>query len=146
MAMHLVHELPSVMDHDGNVYAARVVGAPAKDGLWDGAIELRDQYGERMVTPVETRQPNLADLVYWSTGLTPVYVEGALARALAAAAASAAASGDRAVEVLERNLRFRRPPRPATTARRASPGRWASSGKRPAARPRRAKAAPARSR
>ena len=31
----------------------------------------------------ETTQPNLADLEYWATGLTPVYLEGALKRALA---------------------------------------------------------------
>lgn len=30
----------------------------------------------------ETSQPNLVDLRYWATGLTPVYLEGALARAL----------------------------------------------------------------
>lgn len=121
MVMHLVHELPAVTDRDGNIYAARVVGAPAKDGLWDGAIELFDDSGHRLMTPVETRQPNLADLVYWSTGLSPVYVEGALTRALAAAAASAAElAGDRAVEVLERGLRFRPPVRRPATARRAS--------------------------
>jgi hypothetical protein len=31
----------------------------------------------------ETSQPNLADLEYWATGLTPIYLEGALDRALA---------------------------------------------------------------
>src|SRR4029450_11306906 len=30
----------------------------------------------------EATQPNLTDLRYWATGLTPVYLEGALARAL----------------------------------------------------------------
>ena len=29
----------------------------------------------------ETTQPNLADLEYWASGLTPVYLEGALSRA-----------------------------------------------------------------
>lgn len=136
MSMHLVHELPAVRDRSGKVYTARVVGAPAKDGLWDGAIELRDPYGERMITPVETRQPNLADLVYWATGLTPVYVEGALTRALAATAASVAAASDGAVEVLERNIRFR----PERTPRRTSPGvRRTSATKRAASRTTRAK-------
>jgi len=32
-------------------------------------------------TKRETTQPNLADLEHWATGLTPVYVEGALRRA-----------------------------------------------------------------
>lgn len=31
----------------------------------------------------ETTQPNLTDLEYWATGVTPVYLEGALERALA---------------------------------------------------------------
>ncbi len=31
----------------------------------------------------ETTQPNLTDLEYWATGLTPVYLEGALERTLA---------------------------------------------------------------
>ena len=30
----------------------------------------------------ETTQPNLTDLEYWAQGLTPVYLEGALRRAL----------------------------------------------------------------
>jgi hypothetical protein len=30
----------------------------------------------------ETTQPNRTDTVYWATGLTPVYLEGALRRAL----------------------------------------------------------------
>ena len=132
MMMHLVHELPAVSDREGNVYRARVIGAPAKDGLWDGAIELQDRSGQRLVTPVETRQANLADLVYWSTGLSGSYVEGALTRALAAAAAVAAeASGDRAVEVFERGLRFRRPVRRAVAT-----GRSAASKRTPRPAPR----------
>ena len=33
-------------------------------------------------SPRETTQPNRTDTVYWATGLTPVYLEGALQRAL----------------------------------------------------------------
>src|SRR6266566_5970410 len=33
-------------------------------------------------TPRETTQPNRRNAVYWATGLTPVYLEGALDRAL----------------------------------------------------------------
>jgi hypothetical protein len=33
-------------------------------------------------SPRETTQPNRADTEYWATGLTPVYLDGALARAL----------------------------------------------------------------
>ena len=33
-------------------------------------------------SPRETTQPNRQDVEYWATGLTPVYLEGALRRAL----------------------------------------------------------------
>jgi hypothetical protein len=136
MAMHLVHELAPVRGRDGKLYAACVIGAPAKDGLWDGALELVDPYGRRLVTPVETRQPDLETLVYWSTGLSTRYVEDALNRAQAAAAAVAAeAYGDRAAEVLDHGQRFRRPARPA--ARQAPRTRRASTTKRSGARTRR---------
>src|SRR2546425_4109185 len=36
----------------------------------------------RVRTAPETTQPNRTCTVYWSTGLTPVYLEGALERAL----------------------------------------------------------------
>jgi hypothetical protein len=37
--------------------------------------------GATLSTPRETTQPNLHDLEYWATGLTPVYLQGALRRA-----------------------------------------------------------------
>jgi hypothetical protein len=40
--------------------------------------------GEVIRTVRETTQPNLTDLKYWATGLTQVYLEGALARTLGA--------------------------------------------------------------
>src|SRR5688500_16550619 len=82
--MNLVHELPAIADRQGRVYFASVVGEPAADGLWNGAITFRGKDGVELTTYVETRQPDLAGLVYWSTGLTPAYVEGALERARAA--------------------------------------------------------------
>jgi hypothetical protein len=147
MTMHLVHELPPVSDRDGNEYSACVIGAPAKDGLWNGAIELHDRLGRRLATPVETRQASLADLVYWSTGLSKVYVEGALARAQAAAAAAAVAAeapGEPAALPVERGLRFRRPVRPTPSTRRAASS--ASSAPRSGIRAPRAPSTRARSR
>ena len=46
-----------------------------------------------MRTQRETTQPNLADLEHWATGLTPVYLDGALRRARADAVAPARAAG-----------------------------------------------------
>jgi len=68
---------------DGTVYEARACGAPMPGGTWQGWIEFIPLNGGQPVrSPRETTQPNRADTVYWATGLTPVYLEGALRRAL----------------------------------------------------------------
>jgi hypothetical protein len=68
---------------DGLVYRARACGAPADDGLWQAWIEFVPVSGGRVLrSPRETTQPNRTDAAYWATGLTPVYLEGALDRAL----------------------------------------------------------------
>jgi hypothetical protein len=67
----------------GVVYEARACGSEMADGMWQGWIEFVPlESGEPVRTPRETTQPNHADLRYWATGLTPVYLEGALERAL----------------------------------------------------------------
>lgn len=54
-----------------------------EDGLWEGWVEFEPVHGGPSVsTGRETTQPNRKDTVYWATGLTPVYLEGALIRAL----------------------------------------------------------------
>jgi len=64
-------------------YHPRVVGRQAEDGMWEGWLEFLpiDGGGEVQVGPVESRQPERHDLVYWATGLTPIFLEGALQRA-----------------------------------------------------------------
>lgn len=53
-------------------------------GTWQGWIEFVPLDGAEPVrSPRETTQPNREDTRYWATGLTPVYLEGALSRALA---------------------------------------------------------------
>ena len=71
-----------VSDEFGS-YHARAVGRAASDKMWEGWIEFvpADQGTEVLVSGVETRQPAREHLAYWATGLTPVYLEGALARA-----------------------------------------------------------------
>jgi hypothetical protein len=68
---------------DGSHYQARAVGRLADDGMWEGWIEFIPLGGsnEVLVTSVESRQPEKEHLVYWATGLTPVFLEGALQRA-----------------------------------------------------------------
>jgi hypothetical protein len=77
----LTFDAPAV-DESGT-YRARVVGRHAEDGMWEGWFEFEplDRPGETLVGPVESRQPEAEHLTYWATGLTPIYLEGALHRA-----------------------------------------------------------------
>src|SRR5262245_28363581 len=53
------------------------------DGLWQGWIEFEPVDGGAPIrSSRETTQPNRTDTEYWATGLTPIYLEGALRRAL----------------------------------------------------------------
>ena len=61
------------------MYQAKACGRERDDGLWEGWIEFENsESGAVLRSARETTQPNLADLKYWATGLTPVYLEGAL--------------------------------------------------------------------
>jgi hypothetical protein len=71
--------------HSSGSYAARVVGRPAQDGMWEGWLEfipLEPGSGEVVVSSVESRQPERAHLEYWAKGLSVVYAEGSLDRAV----------------------------------------------------------------
>ena len=114
-------EYPAPIEGDnGILYIARACGVEANNGLWQGWIEFVPFDGEGSVlrSPRETTQPNRVDTEYWATGLTPVYLEGALRRAL-------------------NPLQVRPPaPKPEPVVRRAGPGlhrgaRPASAGERP---------------
>jgi hypothetical protein len=53
------------------------------EGGWQGWIEFVPiAGGDAVRTGRETTQPNRADTEYWASGLTPVYLDGALTRAL----------------------------------------------------------------
>jgi hypothetical protein len=74
-----------IRDRRGRLYDAKACGRERDDRLWEGWVEFesRDQ-GPVLRTSRETTQPNLQDLKYWASGLTPVYLEGALDRTLSA--------------------------------------------------------------
>src|SRR5687767_4642841 len=79
----LVKFTEPVRASDGQFYTAQACGGLADDGLWEGWIEFTPVGGSGTTrTPRETEQPNLTDLTYWAQGLSAVYLEGALARAL----------------------------------------------------------------
>jgi hypothetical protein len=78
----LVYQLP-VAAPDGTLYEARACGSDMEGGGWQGWLEFLPLAGGPPVrSPRETTQPNRVDTEYWATGLTPVYLEGALTRAL----------------------------------------------------------------
>jgi hypothetical protein len=73
-----------VVAPDGRRYEARACGGPDGYGTWQGWIEFVPLAGGAPLrSPRETTQPNRIDTEYWATGLTYVYLEGALWRALA---------------------------------------------------------------
>jgi hypothetical protein len=72
-----------VLGADRKAYHAQVVGAPMRDGRWEGWVEFAPVAGGPPVrSPRETTQPNRTDMVYWASGLSATYMQGALARAL----------------------------------------------------------------
>ena len=78
----LVYQKP-VAASGGTSYEARACGAPMSGTTWEGWIEFVPLTGgEPLRSGRETTQPNRTDVEYWATGLTPVYLEGALRRAL----------------------------------------------------------------
>jgi len=83
MAEVLVEYSDVVVTSGTRRYIARACGAPVASGQWHGWLEFIDaETGEPVRSARETTQPNRIDTVYWATGLTPVYLEGALNRAL----------------------------------------------------------------
>ena len=77
-------EFPDVIvGPDGIRYHVHASGAPMPDGKWQAWLEFVPYGGGTAVrSGRETTQPNRTDTVYWATGLTAVYLEGALQRAL----------------------------------------------------------------
>lgn len=84
MAEVLVDFENTIAGADGSRWAARACGRQGPGELWEGWIEFVPLDLEQL--PVrsrrETTQPTREDLLYWATGLTTVYLRGALTRAL----------------------------------------------------------------
>jgi hypothetical protein len=74
---------PTPLISGGSTYLAQACGAPNADRIWEGWIEfIPTGGGPALRSRRETTQPNQKDARYWATGLTPVYLEGALQRTL----------------------------------------------------------------
>lgn len=75
-------EFADPVAYDDVVYRAQACGGQ-RGNVWEAWIEFIPKDGSNAVRSArETTQPNLADAQYWATGLTHVYLEGALKRAL----------------------------------------------------------------
>ena len=81
----LIHlHTQQVEDAAGVRYEVHIRGEAREDGTWEGWIEFHpadDSAARVLRTDRETTQPNRQALVYWASGLEPLYLEGALARA-----------------------------------------------------------------
>ena len=89
----VLHDFGIVQGTDGTSYHVRACGAPMDETLWEAWIEFEPITGPGAGGPIlrsprETTQPNRTDAEYWATGLTLVYLEGALDRALNPSTAS----------------------------------------------------------
>ena len=83
MAEVLLEFAEPVTSEDGRIFVARACGSEMNGGLWQGWIEFVPVGGgEPLRSARATTQPNRQDTVYWATGLTPVYLDGALRRTL----------------------------------------------------------------
>jgi hypothetical protein len=83
MAEVLTEFESSVYDENGREFIARACGRECPDGHWEGWLEFIPFDGGVVIRSArETTQPNRVDTEYWATGLTPIYLEGALGRAL----------------------------------------------------------------
>ena len=72
-----------LIDMDGQSYRPRAYGDPKLDGTWDGwLVFFPIAGGPAIASDRETTQSSSEALTRWAAGLTPVYLEGALARAL----------------------------------------------------------------
>ena len=83
MAEVLLEYEATIRDESGREYVARACGRECDDGHWEGWLEFVPLDGGIVArTARETTQPNRTETAYWATGLTAVYLQGALRRAL----------------------------------------------------------------
>ena len=102
---------------DGVRYRAQACGAEMPDGKWQGWLEFMPSDA---AVPVgsgrETTQPNRKDLAYWASGLTHVYLEGALERALRPLVTRTAAPAESVFDGPAPRIYTQEPPEPEREA------------------------------
>lgn len=81
---HRIQQYPLIGGNE-RWYRPRAYGDPQPDGTWDGWLVFFPLAGGRAIAPPApaTTQRTAGALSVWAAGLGPVYLEGALARAIA---------------------------------------------------------------
>jgi hypothetical protein len=82
--VELIHEHHTrIRTPQGLAYVARTFTMPNADGRWDAWLEFHslDRNGPALRTDRETTQSTPQAVAYWASGLEPVYLGGAFARA-----------------------------------------------------------------
>lgn len=83
MAEVLVEFESTFQGPDDRFYEARACGRERPDGMWEGWLEFTPSDGSSVIeTGRETTQPDREHLLYWATGLTTAYIDGAVHRTL----------------------------------------------------------------
>ena len=69
-------------DTDGDTYDVQVYGRSRPGDTWEGwLVFTRQRDGVRYITQTETTQPSSEAVLYWATGLSTTYFDGAFVRA-----------------------------------------------------------------
>jgi len=78
-----IREHPAKVIDGDTTYSVRICGQERADRNWEAWLEFHptDTRKAILVTDQETSQPNRVAVEYWASGLEPIYLEGALARA-----------------------------------------------------------------
>jgi hypothetical protein len=82
--IQLVHQYQTPLrTGSGETYLATAFTDQQPRGLWEAWFVFAPLAGGRaLATDLETTQSKRDDVVYWATGISPAYLEGALTRAL----------------------------------------------------------------
>jgi hypothetical protein len=72
-----------IREGNGDTFLVFVQGRSRPHDTWEAWLVFeRQRDARRFSTPVETTQPDANAILYWASGLTDTYLEGALERAL----------------------------------------------------------------
>jgi hypothetical protein len=84
MMSDVLRSFDEPIGHSSGRYHARVIGKRATDGMWEGWLEFTplDSALDVVASSVESRQATKPQLEYWALGLSVVYAEGSLDRAV----------------------------------------------------------------